>query len=149
MVMGGFSGWWAFYFLLYVAFIPILNMLFAPTLLALIHSGKLTQMVWRKYLVVNGFISVFASWFPMLIPSDVETKIEYNVSLYRHIPSYVMSVGIMFQGIFFIMWMVFLFRKKELTNGFFKAWGWCFSLLYFVPNVIFLSWVAIGFLKPH
>lgn len=149
MVMGGISGWGAVYWLSYDVFIPLLNFLVIPALSVLIYSRKLERTIWRKYLIVNGFFSVFASWFFLFIAADVKMKIENNVSLYRHVPIYVMTFGITFQAIFFVVWMIFFFRKKELSNRFYKAWGWCFALLYFLPNVIYLTLVTVSFIQRN
>lgn len=138
MVMGGFGGWLAFYILLYVMIIPMLNFLLIPLLAVLIHSGKLESAIWRKFLIGNGFVNVFVSWWVVFIASDVKVKIQYNVSLYRHIPLYVIDVGMMFQALFFVVWLFFFFHKKELPNYFYKVWGWCFFFLYLLPNVMVL-----------
>lgn len=147
MVMGKFGGWWAYYLGLYALLIPAINIFLMPVLSFLIHSKKLERTIWTKFLIVNGFVSIFASWWFWWIVSIENTN--SGLALVWSGLASMLSIGYASQTIFFVIWTIFFFRKKELTNGFYKAWGWCFSLLYFVPNVIFLSWVAVGFLKPH
>ncbi len=142
MVMGGFGGWSGFYILTYVLFIPVLNILLIPLLLVLIHYGKLERAVWKKFLIGNGFISTLASWWIFLIPSDVKMKIDYNVTLYKHIPNYVIDVGMTLQAIIFVLWLIAFFCKYELSSRFYKTWGWIFLLLYLLPSTISLAGIV-------
>lgn len=136
MVMGSLNGWLGFCFLAYVFFIPALNILCVPIVWLGIYKGWFEIGIWRKYLIANGFIYVFVFWAIYFVVSDVNTKLKYNVSLYEHIPTYVMAAGITFQGIYFLIWLVNRLRNKELSDSFYGSWGSGFSLLYLLPFII-------------
>lgn len=137
MVMGGFGGWGAFYLGLYLLVIPAINLLIVPLLYWLIHRGRLEQAIWGKYLIGNGFFSFFASCIALYF------SVLWG-ALY-----FLLSFGITLQAIFFVAWLVFFFRKKELPNRFYKAWGWCFALFYFLPYTIYLILVVVSFIQRN
>jgi len=63
MMTGGFGGWIAVYVLSYSLFFPALNILVAPVLFIGVYARQFKEVVWRKYLIINGGISIFGAWF--------------------------------------------------------------------------------------
>lgn len=142
MVMGGFSGWLAFYYLLYAAFIPAINLLLAPLLLVWLRSGRLALRSWNRYLIINAFISAFGfavvpySYVRSLLPYDHEKYFSFFGLLWT-----IIVIGFVLQEIFLVVWLTHFFRNKELANSFYKTWGWGFVLLNLIPNLLYFIWV--------
>ena len=114
---GGFGGWIAVYVLSYSLFFPALNILVAPVLFIGVYARQFKEVVWRKYLIINGGISIFGAWFVFLIPADWIMKIEYGVPLYRHIFSYAVTIGIALQAVFFVLWLTAVQNSQNHPDG--------------------------------
>lgn len=139
MVMGSFNHWLGFVFLSYVMFVPVINTFLAPILSIGVANGWFRPISWRRYLIANGSFYVFAIWFPFFAILDFFEKLEKNISLYEHIPYYVIFVGIMTQGIFFLIWLVSYLRKKAMPDSYYRIWTAGFILLYLLPFVIHMT----------
>lgn len=150
------NGFFAWYFMTYVAFIPALSVVSLPLLLVGKYTGWVKESTWRKYLLICGGMNVFWFWVTFLVLRKSLSGVDYfnllNVDgeyFYWHLCAFVGQLGVAIQDIFFVAWLVHYFRKKELSNRFYKAWGWCFALLYFLPNVIYLTLVTVSFIQRN
>lgn len=137
-----------FYISLFALIIPLANILFIPVLAVLIHRGHLGQSVWRKILVINGVLSLVPSWFFLAVILRKYIHINtLNDSGFDDFASSVFPyIGYVLQTVFFVAWLVIFSRKKEPSNRFYKAWGFCFALFYFLPIFAFLTFIAVSFI---
>lgn len=137
-----------FYISLFALIIPLANILFIPVLAVLIHRRYLEQSVWRKILVINGALSLVPSWFFLAVILRKYIHINtLNNSGFDDFASNVFPyIGYVMQSVFFVAWLTTLFRKRELSNRFYKAWGFCFALFYFLPILTFLTFIAVSFI---
>lgn len=137
-----------FYISLFALFIPLANILLIPLFAALIHKGFLEQTVWRVVLIVNGLFSLVPSWFffgVVLIKYAQNSSATFNLlNFAQHGLPY---IGYIWQTIFVMVWMVFFLWRKKLNVRFYKAWGWCFALFYFLPSLVFLTFVTVSFMQ--
>jgi hypothetical protein len=146
-----FIGW---YYIAYVLLLPALSIISLPLLLL----GKYTERekTWRKYLVTIGFIGVLGIFMPYLAVFDMFGRIERNVFLKGDLYfviwnfcGFISVFGLAIQAGFFVVRLIYIRRKIELTDRYYKLWSGCFFLLYILPNVILLALVVDSYLKRH
>jgi len=137
MVMPNMNSWSFFFSLLYLFIVCGLNVLLAPLLFIGTYTGYLKTTIWKNYLITNGAISVFlGSFISYWVISDL---IKNHLTLEREIVFHVVGLGIIFQEIFFVIWLVYFFRKKLPSVSFYRGWKIVFFMLYLLPTIIYFT----------